>query len=227
MGELATESRITRPIDVLSAALQVGAFAGGAGLVVGGVSGVVRSTTPVLFAAASGIQWFALGSTFWATKGIILQRQGIYDWFEFNRGARLQPRDAFPPTPQEKVNASAIAGGITGGVLAPLVRGRRNMIPAVIMFSIFGYAGQSIYNVLDARNTQEQKEKLQNQNKGEKENILHQIAKSRWSPMKVLSDEEYENMLQEKLLRIEADIALIDENIEKLKQQRNQIPKDS
>lgn len=28
MGERATESRITRPIDVLSAALQVGAFAG-------------------------------------------------------------------------------------------------------------------------------------------------------------------------------------------------------
>ena len=112
--------------------------AGGAGLVVGGVSGVVRSTTPVLFAAASGIQWFALGSTFWgnlnsvysytstdstkATRGTILQRQDIYDWFEFNRGARLQPRDVFPPTPQEKVNASAIAGGITGGVLAPLVR---------------------------------------------------------------------------------------------------------
>jgi hypothetical protein len=100
------------------------------------------------------------------------------------------------------------------------------MIPAVIMFSVFGYAGQSIYNVLDARNTQEQKEKLQNPNKDEKENLLHRIAKSRWSPMKVLSDEEYENMLQEKLLRIEADIALIDENIEKLKQQRNHTPKD-
>lgn len=57
-----------------------------------------------------------------ATRGIILQHQSIYDWFEFNRGARLQPRDVLPPTPQEKVNASAIAGGITGGVLAPLVR---------------------------------------------------------------------------------------------------------
>ena len=38
---------------------------GASGLIVGGVSGVLRSTTPMLFALASGIQWFTLGSTFW------------------------------------------------------------------------------------------------------------------------------------------------------------------
>ncbi|OCL05636.1 hypothetical protein AOQ84DRAFT_298527, partial [Glonium stellatum] len=196
------------------------------GLVVGGVSGVVRSTTPVLFATASGIQCFLLGSGFWASRGLILHRKGIHDWVEFHRGAKLQPRDVSPPTAQEKVEASALAGGITGGMVASIVRGRQNMLPAIAMFSLFGYAGQSIYNALDARNTQEQQEKLQNQNKSEKESLLHRIAKSRWSPMKVLSDEEYENMLQEKLLRIEAEIALIDDNIEKLKQQRDQTPKD-
>ena len=40
---------------------------------------------------------------------------------------------------------------------------------------------------------------------------------SRWSPMKVLSDAEYEDMLREKLLRVSAEIALVDENIAALK----------
>lgn len=35
--------------------------------------------------------------------------------------------------------------------------------------------------------------------------------------MKVLSDEEYENMLREKLLRVNAEIALVDESIERLR----------
>jgi hypothetical protein len=37
------------------------------GLVVGGFGGVIRSSTPTLFALASGIQWFTLGTTFWGS----------------------------------------------------------------------------------------------------------------------------------------------------------------
>jgi len=39
-------------------------FAGMTGVIVGGFGGVARSTTPMLFALASGIQWFTLASTF-------------------------------------------------------------------------------------------------------------------------------------------------------------------
>lgn len=37
--------------------------------------------------------------------------------------------------------------------------------------------------------------------------------------MKVLSDEEYEKVLREKLVRVEAEIALIDEDIDKIQSQ--------
>jgi hypothetical protein len=37
--------------------------------------------------------------------------------------------------------------------------------------------------------------------------------------MKVLSDKEYEHMLQEKLLKVNAEIALVDESIEALREQ--------
>ena len=34
-------------------------------MLVGGFAGIIRSSTPTLFALASGIQWFTLGTTFW------------------------------------------------------------------------------------------------------------------------------------------------------------------
>lgn len=42
---------------------------------------------------------------------------------------------------------------------------------------------------------------------------------SKWSPLKKLTDVEYANMMGEKILRVEADIALIDEHIDRLKEQ--------
>lgn len=48
---------------------------------------------------------------------------------------------------------------------------------------------------------------------------MDKIAKSRWSPMQVLSDEDYEKVMQEKLLRVEADIAMIDDKIAALRKQ--------
>jgi hypothetical protein len=41
---------------------------------------------------------------------------------------------------------------------------------------------------------------------------------SRWSPIKQLSDQDYENILEEKLLRVEADIALIDDRVKELRE---------
>lgn len=46
--------------------------------------------------------------------------------------------------------------------------------------------------------------------------ILQRIADSKWIPLKTLSDDEYRGILSEKLLSIEAEIAIIDEKIEEL-----------
>ena len=46
--------------------------------------------------------------------------------------------------------------------------------------------------------------------------FLQRLAKSRWSPIEVLSDDQYAGILSERLLAVEAEIAIIDEKIEKL-----------
>ena len=79
------------------------------------------------------------------------------------------------------------------------------------MFAVFGAAGQALYNSADARNSA----RAAAPETGLKNSWLN----SKWSPMKVLSDKEYEDMLREKLLRVNAEIALVDESIEALRVQ--------
>lgn len=40
-------------------------------------AGIIRDSTPALFALASGIQWFALGSSYWrkSSCGLVLEDQ--------------------------------------------------------------------------------------------------------------------------------------------------------
>jgi hypothetical protein len=40
---------------------------------------------------------------------------------------------------------------------------------------------------------------------------------SAWSPMKPLTDEEYEKILQQKLLKVEVEISLVDDQIAELR----------
>ena len=85
------------------------------------------------------------------------------------------------------------------------------------MFSLFGWAGQHGYDYLDARNSRKLREQAEADANGEdkrKGTIMYKLAQYKWSPMKALNDEEYENMMQEKLLNIEAQIAVIDDKIE-------------
>jgi hypothetical protein len=147
----------------------------------------------------------------------ILNHTGLLNWWNITRGASIHARDDLNPSLSDKVRASTMAGGLTGFNLGLLFRGPRNVIPGTIMFSLFGWAGQHGYNYLDARNSSELYQQAALKAKGEdkpKETLLYRIAKSKWSPMSVLSDEEYENMMQEKLLRVEAEIAVIDDKIE-------------
>lgn len=176
-------------------------FLGSGGLLFGGVLGIARSRTPALFAVASGLQWFALGSTF------AISRAGIAHAWE-----------VYPTSPPEdRATLSAAAGGVTGGFVGAVIRGHRNVIPGTLMFTIFGYVGQSIYNRLDERHTRQIQ--LASTDLKEAGSLWRRIADSRWSPMSVLSDDEYADALDEKLFQIRAEIAVLDDDIEKLREQ--------
>jgi hypothetical protein len=85
-------------------------------------------------------------------------------------------------------------------------------VPGVVIFSLLGYCGQSAFNKVDTW----QMEKTQNPGKP----IFQRMAESKWIPLRHLSDEDYRDILSEKLLSIEAEIALLDEKIEELEKTR-------
>ncbi|KAI4168187.1 MAG: hypothetical protein LQ343_006573 [Gyalolechia ehrenbergii] len=126
--------------------------------------------------------------------------------------------------PQKRVLPSTLAGGITGGTAGAVLRGRANIIPGMIMFSLFGFAGQHLYNALDSRQSSRiLSSPTSTQGDVPSENAVRdqprwkRILNSKYSPMKVLSDEQYEEMLREQLVRVDAEIALVDEEIEKVR----------
>jgi hypothetical protein len=86
------------------------------------------------------------------------------------------------------------------------------MVPGMLVFSSAAALGQSVLNLRDEHsisNTESDRE--------EKLPLWRRLADTKYSPVTVLSDEAYQKMLQDKLLRIEAEIAIIDDRVKTLK----------
>ena len=76
------------------------------------------------------------------------------------------------------------------------------------MFSLFGFAGQVAYNSFSARRLVGVKEGP---------GFWRRMAEKSWSPVTVMSNEEYAERLREKMLKVDVEIAIIDDKIEALR----------
>ncbi|OXV05686.1 hypothetical protein Egran_06546 [Elaphomyces granulatus] len=174
-------------LAIFQSSLKVGALAGSAGIVYGGASSILRSLPhSIIHTFSSGIHWFACGSSFWWLRSNILRIN-----FEDNA------------TSKQLGYTSAFSGGIAGGSITRLMGGR--LVPGVVVYSLLGYVGQSSFNAVE-------KWRLENAQSISKP-LLQRMADSRWVPLRSLSDEDYKRILNEKLLSIETEIALLDEKI--------------
>lgn len=89
--------------------------------------------------------------------------------------------------------------------------GRGAILPATIIGTLLGGGLQFGHNIWTASRKAERKS--------------DSWLNSKWSPMKQLTDQEYQNILEEKLLRLDAEIAIIDDNVAELKAQMKEQPK--
>ncbi|KAL9473968.1 hypothetical protein ACSS6W_008348 [Trichoderma asperelloides] len=174
-------------VDLMVTPIQVGAWSGAAGVMAGVAGAIARDTSPVASGAVTGFQWFALGGSFWFTRSVAVRAMG--------GDQQLRPVD--------KTIASTV-GGSAAGAVAGLIRGPGKILPAMVMWGVLGAGGQMVANGLGNR-----KPKVKDENDS--------WFRSKWSPLKKLTDKEYIDMMEEKILRVEADIALIDDRIIELK----------
>ncbi|KAK3213743.1 hypothetical protein GRF29_28g857528 [Pseudopithomyces chartarum] len=213
------QGSVTHPLSVARHGLLMGAGSAVPGLVIGATYGTLRTQTPVLFSIVSGAQWFAIGTTFFSIRTSLLNSTGIHNWWNVTRGAPLLPLPVNGSSHSDRIFASTISGSATGFTLGFLFRGPRNVIPGTIMFGLFGWSGQHIYEWLDARNSGRVQERSESGEKG-KTSWLQRVGKSKWSPMRALTEEEYEDMMKERILKVDVEIALIKDKIEALKQEK-------
>jgi hypothetical protein len=80
--------------------------------------------------------------------------------------------------------------------------------------TLVGYIGQNGYNSLDKKNTEAITSPVT-----PKEPLWRRIVSSKYSPMTVLTDKQYEALLREKLLRVDTEIAVLNDDIAKLRKE--------
>ena len=196
--------------------------------------GIVRSPIPQTVAAASGLHWFLVGTAFWATRASLLDRAGLARWWQTPRAPRprsaavdedeaVYRSDAASATARERIRASAVSAAVAGGLTAGVFRGVRSIFPVTIFFGAMGFGGQHAYDFIDRRHTDKLLRSVDEEKCGE--TWLQRLSRSKWSPMTVLTDQEYCRLLEEKMLGLDTDIALIEEKIEALRKPTSQ-PKD-
>ncbi|RSL57935.1 hypothetical protein CEP53_006322 [Fusarium sp. AF-6] len=161
-----------------------------------GTAGVLAGVGGSIFKEANPIIWGAVSGFQWFTLGTS---------FWFTRGIVVKAWGGEEQLRNsDKTKASAIAG-TAAGAMGGLIRGPSNILPAMLVWTVLGAGGQMAVNRMSSRQP-----KVQDENAS---------WISRWSPLKKLTDEEYTNMMSEKMLRIDADIALIDDRIAELRKQ--------
>ncbi|KAH7140673.1 hypothetical protein EDB81DRAFT_61622 [Dactylonectria macrodidyma] len=174
-------------VDLFLPPLKVGGWAGTAGVLAGVGGSIFKEGNPVAWGAVSGFQWFTLGTSFWFTRSVTIKAWGGEEGV----------------TPSDRTKASAIAGGAAGAV-GGLIRGPSNILPAIFCWTVFGAGGQMIVNHMATRAP-----KVKDENDS--------WFRSKWSPLKKLTDAEYIDLMEEKILRVDADIALIDDRVSELR----------
>ncbi|KAI5357665.1 hypothetical protein Slin15195_G035420 [Septoria linicola] len=188
--------------DDFKTAVKVGLASGSAGFLFGGAVGILKGLPTFLSAGATSLQTFGLGAVFTQTRLTII---------------RAWTTEQQLPTPGELTTATAVAGGFSGGAIGALFRGRRNVVPGAIMWSIFGATGQVLYNRWSA---------VPQQSVARGPGFWKRMSEKSWTPFTVLSNEEYAEMLKEKMLKVDVELSILDDKIAAIKeQQKAEIPR--
>ncbi|KAK6339081.1 hypothetical protein TWF696_009869 [Orbilia brochopaga] len=110
-----------------------------------------------------------------------------------------------------KLSTALAVGAATGG--------RRHGVPGLLVFGLVGLGGQAILNRIPTdKGTQTPDSDPNVEKEG---SIISRLLASPNSPIRKLSREEYMEKMKEKQLALDAEIALIDEEIERLRQNRD------
>ncbi|KIW94183.1 uncharacterized protein Z519_05499 [Cladophialophora bantiana CBS 173.52] len=173
-------------------ALYVGAATGACGAVYGGVAGTLIQTS-------NPLAYTTISATQWFCAGTTF----FYCRSVLLAGPLSRDKDL------HKVAASGLAGSCSGAVIATFLP-RGSLVTGSIMFGVIAALSQAGLNATQGSPSITQlSSRLRN-------------GLAAYTPMKSLSDKEYEDLLLDKLLRVEAEIGVLDDKIAILRAARDE-----
>ncbi|KAL3709205.1 hypothetical protein TMatcc_002995 [Talaromyces marneffei ATCC 18224] len=203
--------------DTIISSLKFGGLSGCTGLLYGGASGILRASKhPIVHTLAHGIHFSIWGASFWCTflfLRLLLEHMTIDSLKTVIRSNILHFHYQNEATQQQRKYVSAISGGLSGGAITRMMGAK--FTPGFIVFSLVSYLGQTGFNIAENWH-QENAGKEASKSKS----ILERMAESKWIPLKALSDDDFRDILKEKVLSIEVEIALLDDKIRSLEEER-------
>ncbi|KAK6336026.1 hypothetical protein TWF730_003398 [Orbilia blumenaviensis] len=158
-----------------------------------------------LYVFGTTLNCFILGTGFYVTREVLS-----------NRVLKI-PQDQ-SITARERIILTGASAAAVGGAWGAVIGGRRNLLPGLITFGLAGLGGQAI---LIAIETSRKRSELNREREGSTEAQPKGGMVSRWlnsesNIIRKLSKEEYVAKMREKQLAIDVEIALVDEEIERL-----------
>jgi hypothetical protein len=87
----------------------------------------------------------------------------------------------------------------------------------MLMFSLAGFAGQWAHNAFDSSRTKREDGDLQ-----PNKSFSERMSGRGWSLMKVMSDEEYKELLKKQQMVVDAEIAVLEDKITALRRQQQE-----
>ncbi|KAI8370688.1 uncharacterized protein BYT42DRAFT_583356 [Radiomyces spectabilis] len=199
-----------RGVESLKSVLLGATVSGTAGAVTGATVAVLKNAPVQQYTIATGINCGIFGATFFTVRETFLTYQrsknphfGLKD---------SQTRDI------DDLISSTMAGVTTGGLLSAVARGPRGVIPGSIMFGMICAGLQVTYT---AGNRWRQNKILTSGHLDgpvdkpvkEKKSLWDYIPIPKWSPIRPISSEEYNELLDTKLKSLEEEIRTIEKEI--------------
>ncbi|KAK4924003.1 hypothetical protein LTR66_016483 [Elasticomyces elasticus] len=110
--------------------------------------------------------------------------------------------------------SSTVAGSVAGAAFGAVRGGRALVRPSALVWAAAGFSGQGLISTATAFG-------LGAESAGPREPLLSRLAQKSWWPLKQISDEEYEAELNDKIIGLEVEIAMINDKIAALKSSKD------
>ncbi|ORY76644.1 hypothetical protein BCR37DRAFT_162493 [Protomyces lactucae-debilis] len=177
------------------------------GLAVGSILAVQRNASIPVYAARTGINFTLMGGTF-----VLLRQAGL---------ASLQlATGTNEPTRTERVGMSGLSGALTGLSFNLFTRGTRGLTGAILLYGSMAATGQlGLHAASDARaayiagrNAPTAPAPAAVKQKEGDKSVWQKLKES--SPMRRMSDDEYEALIAGRIEELDGQLGLVEEEIQ-------------